>query len=280
MLLPLSIRCNWNVARMCGRLTDREEIWIHFSIFTSCKITNSELQGPTFFVTDHKQFNSDFLCTSKCLFGLNLVLNNVFSWFYALLRFGVLRALKRVLSFMRGIPRRNWTKEKLFLETKNSFNVRFCFLESKQLYRNWNVGGDGQEFLAIRSHNSKVPHLTWRTTTSRCEGKYIPSHQPMEVFSGRSKVRKVIASLPLSSEGNFEWHISFAAYILLANAVSLIIYIYHFYPAGIPIRLWLFGIKMTVNTILRYVRIIILLLYFVVDFRLRFHGKRRQLGIF
>ena len=34
---------------------------------------------------------------------------------------------------------------------------------------------------------------------------------------------------------------------------------------------------MTVNTILRYVRIIILLLYFVVDFRLRFHGKRRQL---
>ena len=130
------------------------------------------------------------------------------------------------------------------------------------------MGGDGQGFLAIRSHNSKVPHLTWRTTTIRCEGKYIPSHQPMEV-------RKVIASLPLSSEGNFEWHISFAAYILLANAVSLIIY--HFYPAGIPIRLWLFGIKMTVNTILRYVRIIFLLLYFVVDFRWRFHGKRRQL---
>lgn len=203
MLPLLSIPCNWNVAKMCGRLTNTEEIWIPFSIFTSCKIKNSELQGPTFFVTDHKQFNSDFLWTSKCLFGLNLVLNNVFSLFYAL-RFGVLRALKRVVSYMRGIPRRNWTKEKLFLETKNSFNVRFCFLESKQLCRNWNVGGDGQGFPAIRSHNSKVPHLSWRTTTIRCVGKYIPSHQPMEV-------RKVIASLPLSSEGNFEWHISFAA---------------------------------------------------------------------
>ena len=124
MLQLLSIPCNWNVAKMCGRLTNTEEIWIPFSIFTSCKITNSELQGPTFFVTDHKQFNSDFLWTSKCLFGLNLVSYNVFSWFYAL-RFGVLRALKRFLSFMRGIPRRNWTKEKLFLETKNSFNVWF-----------------------------------------------------------------------------------------------------------------------------------------------------------
>lgn len=125
---------------------------------------------------------------------------------------------------MRGIPRRNWTKEKLFLETKNSFNVRFSFLESKQLYRNWNVGWDGQEFLVIRSHNSKVPHLTWRTTTIRCVGKYIPSHQRMEVFSGGSEVRKIIASLPLSSKGNFEYifHLLLTFYLLMQSVWSYI----------------------------------------------------------
>lgn len=118
-------------------------------------------------------------------------------------------ALKWVLSYMRGASRRNWTTERMFLKTKkivSSFDSILLTL----VHGNGNVGGDGQGFLAIPSHNSKVPHPTWRTTNRLC-GKIYSITSSNGSFSRRSKVRRVTANFATEQWGWF-WITYFICY--------------------------------------------------------------------